>query len=131
MPEVCPRCKGNGIKTIECSDADAVPDFLIAHGLINSHWGQRILAANEAENFTDEDVDDASSWVTCACGQLDKELLIDGEPRTTPHARSPRDRRLRAMGLAFSDAVGFSEVGYAAIVLVAIQRRATQLLALA
>ena len=52
-------------------------DLLTQHNLQTSHWGQRIIAAEErGGKFTEEDANDSYDWTTCACGKQDPRGLI-------------------------------------------------------
>lgn len=48
--------------------------YLTECGLQDSHWGKRIIKAEEREYFTDEDKRDSMDWFSCACGKLDKRI---------------------------------------------------------
>ena len=51
-----------------------------AHGLLvenrleDTHWGLRIIKAEERGWFTSVDCYDSGEWMSCACGQLDEHV---------------------------------------------------------
>ena len=96
--------------------------ILIRAGISDTHWGRRIWEAEERGHFTDEDIEDSASWVTCACGKLSP--LVPVEP-----SGMPLDGKLSFLGTQFNEDV--SEGGFedAAWRLVDIEKRATRLLA--
>lgn len=94
--------------------------YLIDKGLADSHWGKRIIEAEERGEFDVTDQDDAEDWVSCACGRL------DGVARG-PYGE-PVDKPLRRRGMTFHECVAMDEFMGAAQTLVAIERRAAELL---
>ena len=97
-------------------------EILTDAGLSDTHWGLRIIEAEARGEFTDDDLRDASSWVTCACGRLDERV-----PRNDYDA--PRDRELKDLGVLFVSPVFRGDFIDAADCLVEIERRAGELLA--
>lgn len=106
---------GTGIEAFE---------LIQRHGIDKTFWGGRIIHASESDTreFTEEDVELAQEWATCACGRQDERIprIWDG---------GPEDVELRFLGRLFMDAVEESEIAVAALVLVNIERRAREILA--
>ena len=88
------------------------------------NWYTELNKAIEAEP-SDERCKDlknrASSWVTCACGQLCKALPRDG-------GGMPDDMRLAKFGICFTDCIYNKNWPDARIVLDKIEARSTELL---
>jgi hypothetical protein len=95
--------------------------LLVEAGLDNSHWGKRIIIAEERGGFTEDEADMAGSWVTCACGKLD-----DGIPRDTDG--SPEDFALFELGGLFYSHVSRDAYLSAAKCLIDIEHRAIEVL---
>lgn len=83
-------------------------------------WGQRIAAAEERGHFTEEDNDEAASWVTCACGRITADI-----PRS-PGLGVPRDGQLSRLGTEFCVYVGADDFDSARRTLEAIELRAVE-----
>lgn len=98
-------------------------EILVAAKLERSFWGKRIIAAEKRGYSSDSDEKFASSWTTCACGRLDKRIpgIEDGD--------GPDDVKLRVAGQRFADAIDAYSMLEAAEYLVAIEKRAKQILA--
>jgi len=90
--------------------------ILVDAGLENSHWGHRIITAEETNGFTSSDNDDSDSWVTCACGKATPNIPRDGN--------IPLDTKLQHLGNYFSNDVYYNNFKEAATTLVAIEERA-------
>ena len=88
-----------------------------------THWGQRIIAAEETGAFTAQDRDDANNWTTCACSKQDPRI-----PRNK-FGSAPCDNTLRRIGQYFLDCVRADAYTEAAETLIAIERRAAEILA--
>lgn len=86
-------------------------------------WGQRIAAAQRRGWFTDEDNDEAASWVTCACGRITADI------ERSPGLGVPRDGRLRMLGTEFCVFVGADDFAGARRTLEAIELRAIEVAA--
>ena len=104
-------------------------EILIQANLQDSHWGQRIIAAEERGNFTLEDSYDSGDWTTCACGTQD--------PRIPRGVRgTPLDEVLLDGGLVFSKLIDVYEDGSnwefdfveAAKTLITIEKRAAEII---
>lgn len=82
-------------------------------------WGQRIIAAEERNQFTLEDRRKALEWTTCACGEITSNI-----PRNVFGA--PRDTRLFNLGMLFIGFVRIENPDFngAAKTLVKIEERA-------
>ena len=99
--------------------------LLTGAGLQDSHWGVRIIAAEERGSFGVNDCVDALSWQTCACGKLDPRI-----PRQTDvNNPAPLDMHLRELGQEFYCHVTDHEFLEAARTLIAIEKRAAEVLA--
>ena len=99
--------------------AQIIERDLGAAGLLDSVWGVRIMDAVEAGGFSDEDVELASCWTTCACGKQDAALM--GE-------YGPHDSQLDELGEDFSIAIFEDNFLEAAQLLVKIEYRSAFLL---
>ena len=89
-------------------------------------WGKAIIEAEaryeedaRSEGFTVDDCTRAGDWTTCACGNVDPELIRDGG--------APYDYDLEALGVLFSDFVESDEFVAAAHTLIRIEDRAAAL----
>lgn len=91
-------------------------------GLAGTHWGARIIRAEAEGHFTETDAADASLWPQCACGKADPRI-----PRS-PRG-SPDDFVLYEFGNGFGFAVDANQPLEAARLLVAIERRAAEVVA--
>ena len=87
--------------------------------LDRSHWGQKILNAEQRGRFTDEEEMRAIDWVTCACGRVTHDI-----PRDTNGA--PLNGELARLGVAFSDAVAERDFSEAASLLIQIEALAVK-----
>jgi hypothetical protein len=87
-----------------------------------THWGQRIIRAEETGAFTGRDASESGEWTTCACGKQDPRIprYYDGEPH---------DGGLMLYGMRFVDYVSANQYTEAADTLIAIEHRAAELLA--
>ena len=88
--------------------------------LKSSYWGRKIIQAERGGGFSDDSVELASNWITCACGRLD-----DGIPRL---GEVPIDPTLKNLGSLFYTRVSRNNSLGAAKVLVKIEERAKQVL---
>jgi hypothetical protein len=95
--------------------------LLVEAGLDKSHWGKRIIIAEELGGFTEEDCVKAAAWPTCACGR------VDGGISRAPHGE-PRDSRLSVLGGIFPIRVIGDRFREAAKCLIDIEHRAIQVL---
>jgi hypothetical protein len=91
-------------------DWNAALDKIIARG-----W------AEPEEVDTMEDL--ANDWVTCACGNQCAIIPRD-------YANTPRDERLRHLGVDFTDFVGWGEWRSAKVTLQKIEARSAELIAI-
>jgi hypothetical protein len=87
-----------------------------------THWGKRIITAEEFHGTTPSDLSDSGEWTTCACGKQDPRI-----PRTKSGA--PIDEYLEELGVAFYQNVCAHRFLEAAETLIAIERRAAEILA--
>jgi hypothetical protein len=95
--------------------------LLVEAGLDNSHWGKRIIIAEELGWFTVEDQHNSENWVTCACGKL-------GDGIVRNRGEEPEDNRLRRLGFRFNSYVEDDYYLAAAKCLIDIEHRAIQVL---
>jgi hypothetical protein len=96
-------------------------ELLTSAGLHESHWGRRIIAAEDG-GFTGREKEDAFSWVTCACGKLDPRIPRYG-------SKVPKDQTLTILGSQFYKAVDRDQPLRAAETLIDIEKRAAEILA--
>lgn len=87
-----------------------------------THWGKRIITAEELHSTTRADINDSGAWPTCACGKQDPRI-----PRGLGGA--PLDENLEELGVAFYQHVCAHRFFEAAETLIAIERRAAEILA--
>lgn len=95
-------------------------EILVFHNLNESHWGKRIIRAENIGEFTTKDRNDSSSWVTCACGKkgnliewklfdqedpLSEDLIEFEDFDDTNLAVVPKDSILEEWGRKFWQAV--------------------------
>lgn len=86
------------------------------------YWWEAIDAAEKRGGFTEEDVERAEGWVDCACGKQDPRI-----PRH--HGLAPKDYRLATLGVHFYDAVDGNLYEEARRILLAIEKRAAEVIA--
>ncbi|MDC1406687.1 hypothetical protein N8314_03980 [Akkermansiaceae bacterium] len=104
-------------------------ELLTQNNLHNSHWGKRIIEAEAANGFNEDDQDDCGKWFSCACGKLDDHIARSS-------SGEPMDNILIELGLQFDMAINeYCDVDYdedqfteAAIILIDIERRSMELL---
>ena len=94
--------------------------ILKEHGLHASHWGKRIIAAEQKDVFNSDDVEDSSRWVTCACGKITQSI-----PRVGM-SNAPKDERLLSLGEAFYEGILEQEYILVAKTLINIEKRAIE-----
>lgn len=97
-------------------------EILTQANLQHSHWGERIIAAEDRGYFSAEDVDKAMDWITCACGMSDPRIPKD-------ECGAPEDILLDKYGNYFSGWVEDGHFANAATYLVLIEKRAAELVA--
>lgn len=97
-------------------------ELLTEAGLQDSHWGRRIIAAEERGKFNSEDRNDSLKWTDCACGHQDPRI-----PRDCMGV--PLDDGLSSLGASFHVRVESNRFDYAAYILIAIEKRAGEVLA--
>ncbi len=100
-------------------------ELLTTAGLQDTHWGERIIAAEDAGRTvpTQEELRDSAEWMTCACGMQDPRIPRDKEGR-------PNDTELRELGGQFYGCwFEPTEFVKAAQTLIAIEKRAGEVLA--
>lgn len=85
------------------------------------NWQERITAAEATGEFTEDDLELAGDWVTCACGAQDFSLFNANG--------TPTDRTLYQLGIDFYAAVEVNDAVSADTILYKIQKRAAVLLA--
>lgn len=86
-------------------------------------WADHIKNCRERGYSTEHEIAMAMSWRHCACKGLDPRI-----PRN--ETGSPRDRRLRELGIDFGCAIAFNRFDEAEALLVKIERRAEEVAAL-
>ena len=104
--------------------------LLFENKLHESHWGLRIIEAEINGKFTYLDEDDASKWMSCACGKLDEHIERNKTMRGGAGFGSPKDEELFSLGEDFSvyvDEDSF-EFYHAANMLIGIEKRSIELL---
>jgi hypothetical protein len=92
--------------------------YLEYKNLHETYWGKRIIAAEENGGFSDEDVELAGDYVTCACGKVTHDI-----PRSS-ETSIPYDNKIADLGLRFNTEVISEEPWEAAKILVEIELRA-------
>ncbi len=102
------------------------PAATILHdaSLHHTHWGRVIIHAERRGEFTPGEVAHASSWVTCACGKLDKDIPRWGGEGADGYNARPKDMALVNLGELFYQAVTTDRAEAAARLLCNIERRA-------
>lgn len=93
-------------------------NILTEMNLQDTHWGRRIIQAEERGEFSDKDIELAESWVTCACGKTSHDI-----PRRDGLA-SPVDDKLREYGEQFEIDLEDNDFTQAALTLIDIEQRA-------
>jgi hypothetical protein len=88
-----------------------------------AYWPKAIKVAEKSGEFTLRDYKRASSWVTCACGEQERVLMLVGRDM------GPWDKTLDGLGMAFFDAVNKNDPKRARYILKNIQQRSRVLLA--
>lgn len=96
-------------------------EILTEASLADTHWGERIIAAEERGSFSFEDCVDAGEWTTCACGKQD--------PRIPREFGIPIDSDLKFFGVRFHANLVGNDFVFAASYLIAIEKRAGKVLA--
>lgn len=87
------------------------------------NWNLRIAAAKKRKRFTDRDVTDSASWVTCACGRQDPRIPRIEDTFSAVKGR-PYDGDLMNLGQQFYDRVVLHDTKGASTTLKAIEKRA-------
>ena len=92
------------------------------HGLHDSHWGKRIIAAEQNGGFNEQDIHDAANWVTCACGKVTHDI-----PRGKSFSsNAPKDGKLLDLGGSFHYRISTQSFAASAIALINIEKRAIE-----
>jgi len=98
-------------------------DILHNANLHSTHWGQRIINAEQVGQFGFSDNLDAAEWPTCACGKtcanIEREDWEDG-------SEAPTDAQLFSLGNLFQKHVRDDDFAAAAQTLVDIEVRASE-----
>jgi len=98
-------------------------DILHNADLHATHWGQRIIEAEQVGHFGSADIHDAAQWPTCACGKttanIKREDWKDG-------SYAPIDAKLLKLGTRFENHVRDNDFATAAQTLVDIEVRASE-----
>jgi len=102
-------------------------DILFNAGIADSHWGVRIIAAEDKGYFAESDVHDSKSWVTCACGKNSRLIETAGDITGDDDDKCPLDPVIVKLGMDFPSEVGNDDFVNAARTLVAIENRAIEL----
>jgi len=97
-------------------------------GLQDSHWGKRIIKAEERGYFYVIDTREAQKWQTCACGKQDPRIPRR-DSKYEGRVGAPVDAELLDLGLDFFGAVDSQLFMQSAEVLVEIEKRASEILA--
>jgi len=99
-------------------------DILHNANLHDTHWGQRIINAEQVGHFDFDDCRDADQWPTCACGKtyanIEREGWEDGIEG------QPTDAQLLSLGNLFNKHVRDDNFAAAAQTLVDIEMRASE-----
>ncbi len=98
-------------------------DVLNMAGLDTTYWGKKIIAAEKRGRFTKSNSNEASDWVTCACGKVTSDIPRNLD-ENSPVYKTPIDYRLQERGFDFYNTVEDNEFLAAAQTLVAIENRA-------
>lgn len=85
-------------------------------------WHDRIAKARERGEFSEDDKNDAATWVDCACGEQSEDI-----PRS--RTGEPKDVALSYLGSVFSLAVDHDDFEEAASVFADIDNRSAKILA--
>lgn len=85
-------------------------------------WEQRILEAKARGSFTKADVELASRWVTCACGEQDPSIERD-------EYGAPRDLELQMLGGKFYIHLKDNQIMAASVTLATIKERSDAVMA--
>lgn len=117
------------------TSATTAADLLAEAGLTKTHWGKRIIKAEQEGTFTSKDRSDSGNWALCACGKADMRIpRAGGDPASeafnanSHHDMEPCDLRLRTLGGNFPDDIYDNKPVAAAKTLIAIETRAAALL---
>ena len=98
--------------------------ILTSAGYQDTHWGKLIIPAEKRGEFTGFDkYKRCEMWDLCACGKLDKRI-----PRTKGVTEQPIDSKLYKKGMHFSNMVYGDNFTKAAHTLIAIEKRAAEVL---
>ena len=118
--------------------------LLFENKLHESHWGLRIIDAEIKGYYQEIDKIDSESWLSCACGKLDRHIKTNMNDMTMD-VGAPLDRILRKLGVRFDRLIDNSDFNFiegqrmifthdytifycAAETLVAIEKRSIELM---
>ena len=90
-------------------------EILEKEDLHNTYWGKIIIRAAKTDELSDEAIEDANNWQTCACGKA----RVSGPPV---------DTKLRNLGYRFPLVLEDGDWEQAAELIVAIEKRAKEVL---
>ena len=107
-------------------------EYLRGIRLADSVWGERIVEAALRGRFTNDDIQEAGGWVTCACGKVGAPIKrIEERDLETPTEQhligSPVDKELAELGSEFYECVKQDDFLGAATSLGRIELRASKL----
>jgi len=108
-------------------NTQTVTDVLQRGMVHDTYWGKKILAAEKRGKFTPSNVNEAASWVTCACGKSITPIAMRPSGSNKNYQPGPVDDKLRHLGDEFHVNVVDNEFLYAAKTLVEIEERARSL----
>ena len=98
-------------------------ELLINAKLDATYWGKKIIAAEKRGHATDLELRMSRSWTTCACGKQDPRI-----PRMCSSFAAPEDMELFHLGSRFPDLLLHRCWWSAAETLIAIERRACEII---
>lgn len=96
-------------------------ELLTNAGLAKTYWGKKIIAAEKRGELDETDYSMSLSWQTCACGKQDARIPRD-------KYGCPEDYQLYRLGEDFPRFIRLKEFLDAAQTLVAIEKRAAEIL---
>jgi hypothetical protein len=122
----------------------AAHKLLFENNLHESHWGLRIIEAEIKGYYPEIDKIDSESWLSCACGKLDRHVKTNMNDMTMD-VGAPLDFTLRSLGVKFDRLIDITDYIFiggkriiftydyttfycAAETLVAIEKRSIELL---
>ena len=98
-------------------------EYLQKAGLAETHWGERIILAEENGYFSRFDIKRANNWVDCACGKC-----CLGPEQRGEYTNYPKDDELRKEGEEFGEVVKAGDFVEAAHILHRIETLAVEIM---